>query len=405
MKTRPVNPDPHGFGLLPKHSLELFKDEFTIEAKLFPELLPATSHLEHTWVACKRLEAHHSYDALNFSARAEIKDWTRSENSILLWIDGFLGSSMAKWTTEFSVDVFLAAKEAGATVIYYFGDLATEDFEENLTAYLSSPRAVLHSFIIQLVQQHQEIVKRHPKWFTRTLFESARRSMRTAWAILSKLINNLPSSTAPLYIILDSIDTTAELSHNSREFGSLLRKILRLVSAQTPQPIKVLLSSVTNNAVSQHIHTSPNHIILRIPQTFGKSNTVQAPPHLQRRKALKRMVRLPDSDEEFGMKPSDSFSFSDEEEEESIDFSSGSEATHASLHPSSRSRNAKHLRMQTASHAVGKDEPYRNQHQDSDSDSSSLIFSDSEGAINIGKPRDPCEKDIEFSSEESNEDT
>ena len=403
MTTRPVNPDAHSLGLLTKHNLEVYKDEFTIKAKLFPELLPSTSHLEHTWVACKRLEAHHSYDAINLSARAEIKAWMRSEHSILLWIDGYSESYMAKWTTEFSVDVLLAAKEADATVVYYFGDLASEDFEESLTAYLSSPRAVLHSFIIQLVQQHQDIVKRHPEWFTRTIFESARRSMRTAWAILSKLISHLPSSSTPLYVIVDSIDTTAELSHNSREFGSLLRKISRLVSAQTPQPIKVLLSSVTNNIVRRHIQTSPTHIILRIPQTFGKSNTVKAPPHLQRR-APKPMVRLPDSDEEFGMKPEDIFSFSDEDDKDSFDFSSSSEATHESLHQSSGSGNANQLPIQTELYAGSKDELYQNQPQDLDSDSSGLIFSDSEGAIKTGKPHDPHKKDIEFSSEESNED-
>lgn len=401
MITTPVDPNPHRFGLPSEHHLEVFKDEFTIKAKLFPELLPATSHLEHTWVACKRLEAHHSYDALNLSVRAEIKAWTRSENSILLWIDGFQESCRAKWTTEFSVDVLLAAKEAGATVVYYFGDLATEDFEKSL-AYLSSPRAVLHSFIIQLIQQHREIVERSPEWFTRTLFESARRSMRTAWAILSKLINDLPSSNTPLYMIVDSVDTTAELSHNSREFGSLLRKISRLVSAQTPRPIKVLLSTVTNNAVNQHIQTAPTRIILRIPQTFGKSNTVQVPPHLQRR-APKRMVRLPDSDEVFGMKPADSFSFSDEEDQGGLDFSSSSEATHESLRPSSGSANANQLPMQTVLHAGIKNQPYRHQAQVSDSDSSGLVFSDSEHATNPGKPRDPYEADIIFSSEESNE--
>ncbi len=115
------------------------------------------------------------------------------------------------------------------------------------------------------------------------------------------------------------------------------------------------------------------------------------------------MVRLPDSDEVFGMKPADSFSFSDEEDQGGLDFSSSSEATHESLRPSSGSANANQLPMQTVLHAGIKNQPYRHQAQVSDSDSSGLVFSDSEHATNPGKPRDPYEADIIFSSEESNE--
>lgn len=63
--------------------------------------------------------------------------------------------------------------------------------------------------------------------------------------------------------------------------------------------------------------------IAHIPQTFGQHNVAFAPSHL-RKPSAKRLVRLPDSDDEFGLKPADSFGFSDDEDG-SLAFSSEEE--------------------------------------------------------------------------------
>jgi len=377
--------------------LKLFKSEYTVKANFFPELLCAPSHLQHTWIACQRLDSHKSHGAMKLAEKPEIKAWIRSEASALLWIDGFSEPHVAKWTTEFSVDVFMAANEARATVLYYFGELSMEGIGDVATEYLSSPRAVLHSFITQLVQQHPDLVGQHPQWFTSSIFQSTRVSMKTSWALFKKIIG-VVAPEVPLYIILDNLDTIGELSSDSREFGCLVRKMSRLVSEQRQTPIKIIVSSVTNSVLNQYIRDGPAHIILRVPQTFGRSAIVQTPPHMAK-KTPKRLVRLPDSDSGFGMKPSDSFDISEDEGRDSCEFLSSSSETACQASLVSRDLKTQHPTIEGQRCSGVKSKSIPRPRSGSPSDSSSLSFSDSESETRHSQNTE--DKDIEFSSEES----
>ena len=175
------------------------------------------------------------------------------------------------------MDVMTAATKKGFTVLTYFGDLAIQDYDRSPTRYLNSPLVVLHSLIAQLVQQQPSVKDRHPELFTRPIFESARKSMRTSWMVVKALIESLPTKS-PLYVIVDSIDTIGDLSNDSRVFGSLIHKLSRLTSLESSKPIKVLLTSDSSSIVNPHFEESDEHTALRIPHTFGRQSAAPLRP-------------------------------------------------------------------------------------------------------------------------------
>ena len=117
-----------------------------------PDLQYTFEHLKDCTIQSVQLEAGHSYVALDLPNKPQVRDWLRSHESALLWIDGFAHSRAGKWTTEFSVDLLLGAERQRNTVLFYFGDIATSDLAEPSSDYLASPKAILHSFTVQLLR-------------------------------------------------------------------------------------------------------------------------------------------------------------------------------------------------------------------------------------------------------------
>ena len=295
-------------------------------------------HLKDSAIQTAQLEAHHSYLALDLPNKPEVQAWLRSQKSAVLWIDGFANSRASKWTTEFSVDVLLGANQQDSTVLFYFGDIATDDFAEASSDYLASPKAIIHSFIAQLLRQHASLAGNNAGWLTAERWTEARRSTRAAWTLLHYLLQSLSAKVRIIYLIIDSVDALSSVDNHSHNLEPLLRRLSSLVtsspSGENKGPnnclvIKMLLTSVAGSTHS--LLFPPNaaslpasHYIVHIPQTFGQHNVAFAPSQL-RKPSAKRLVRLPDSDDEFGLKPADSFGFSDEEENESLVFSSEEE--------------------------------------------------------------------------------
>ena len=294
-------------------------------------------HLKDSAIQTVQLEAYHSYLALDLPNKPEVQAWLRSKKSALLWIDGFANSRASKWTTEFSVDVLLGAERQNSTVLFYFSDIATDDVAEASSSYLASPKAIIHSFIIQLLRQHASLAENNTGWLTPERWTEARRSTRAAWTLLHYLLESLSAEARIIYLIIDSVDALSSVHNHSYNLEPFLRRLSDLVtsspSGENKEPntclvIKVLLTSVAGNAHSllfppTAASPSPSHYIAHMPQTFGQHNVAFAPGHL-RKPSAKRLVRLPDSDDEFGLKPADSFGFSDNEDE-SLTFSSEEE--------------------------------------------------------------------------------
>lgn len=214
-----------------------------------------------------------------------------------------------------------------------------------------------------------------------------------------------------VYIVIDSIDALLTVSNDSCDLQPFLRRLSALVVSPPRRetrgptssiPVKILLTSVTSS-VHQLLFPPaatdlpPSHSIVHIPQIYGQHNIPRPPVHL-RKPSVKRLVHLPDSDDEFGLKPADSFGFSDDEMAKSLIFSSDDEQAGVSRR-SIKSREGKMGKalgaeiMSIPHKAHSFDTTATSRHSDS---SEELDFSDIE--LNNAFKAKQCTNDIQFSS-------
>lgn len=320
------------------HTSLLVKEELStsLNQASGPQLTPEL--LKDYAIQSTKLEARESYVALNLLNKPEVKAWTGAKDSSLLWIDGYVNLQITKWTTEFSIDVLLSIERQTSTVLFYFGDIASQDLSDPESGHSASPKAIVHSFIIQLLRQHAYLASSDAEWLTPQRWIEARRSTRAAWSILHYLLKSLAAEIKVVYIVIDSIDALSSVSNHSCDLQPFLQRLSALVVSpprrETKEPtlstpVKILLTSVTSSVHQllfppAAMDLPPSHSIIHIPQTFGQHSIPPPPVHL-RKPSVKRLVRLPDSDDEFGLKPADSFGFSDDEVANSLTFSSDDE--------------------------------------------------------------------------------
>jgi len=391
-------------GLLLEEELSTSLNQ-TSGPQLTPELLKDYA------IQSTRLEARESYVALDLLNKPEVKAWTGTKDSSLLWVDGFVNLQISKWTTEFSIDVLLGIERQTSTVLFYFGDIATKDPSDPESGHSASPKAIVHSFIIQLLRQNAYLASNDVKWLTPQRWIEARRSTKAAWSILHYLLKSLAAEVKVVYIVIDSIDALSTVSNHSCDLQPFLRRLSALVVSPPLQKtkestssiaVKILLTSVTSS-VHQLLFPPaatdlpPSHSIIHIPQTYGQHNIPRPPVHLCK-PSVKRLVRLPDSDNEFGLKPADSFGFSDDEMANSLTFSSDDEQEDVNR----RSIKQREGKMETAlgaeigstAHTARKlNAAVTNRHSDS---SEEFDFSDTE--VNNASKAKQCTNDIQFSS-------
>lgn len=391
-----------GLFLEEEHSTSLNQ---TSGPQLTPELLKDYA------IESIRLEARESYVALDLLNKPEVKAWTGAKYSSLLWIDGFVNLQITKWTTEFSIDVLLGIERQTSTVLFYFGDIATEGPSVPDSGHSASPKAIVHSFIVQLLRQNAYLASNDAKWLTPQRWIEARRSTKAAWSILHYLLKSLAAAVKVVYIVIDSIDALLTVSNDSCDLQPFLRRLSALVVSPPRSetkgptssiPVKILLTSVTSSVHELLFPPAatdlpPSHSIIHIPQTYGQHNIPRPPVHL-RKPSVKRLVQLPDSDEEFGLKPADSFGFSDDEMANSLIFSSDDEQAGVNRRrikqTEGKMERAFGAEIRSTPHKAHKfDAAATSKHSDS---SEELDFSDIE-VKNAFKARQ-CTNDIQFSS-------
>ena len=300
-----------------------------------PDQQHTLAHAQESAIHSLRLEAKDSYFALDLPNRPEVMLWLNSTSPRLLWIDGFATQGHCNWTTEFSIDVLLKTEQSKSMALFYFGEVVANAKDEDVAGYLSSSKAIVHSFLAQLLRKHAwlpENVAYMQRW------TEARDSVQAAWNLLQDLLQAFLAKDEVVYIIIDSIDALCSSSSRLSRMKPFLSRLSSLISSSAGAKgdgpgsgltFKILITSVTGNAYSllfpyDTAEAPTSHTLLRIPQTFGQYNVATAPSHIQRPRP-KRLVRLPDSDEEFGLKGADSFGFSDDEERDLV-FSSDEEA-------------------------------------------------------------------------------
>lgn len=111
---------------------------------------------------------------------------------------------------------------------------------------------------------------------------------------------------------------------NTPRLQLILEKLSQIVVNPRNITVKIMITSFTSNVHELIIpdldHPPRAHYLLRIPRSLGNSHTIRAPTHFSRR-IPRRLVRIPDENVEFGMKPSDSFGFLDDDEGSRSDMS------------------------------------------------------------------------------------
>ena len=294
----------------------------------FQDLKTVSDQVKQCAIQSMHLEARYSYIALNLLQKSEVKAWLESDKSALLWINGFAYPHISKWTSEFSIDVLLAVEQRSSIALFYFADVATDDASESAADYLTSPKAMIHSFIVQLLRRLGDSAPLYSKWTMAERWAEIRRSTETAWKFLIFLLQSLSQSRAIIYFLLDSVDALFSSSKQTRGLSSLLSRLSTLVTSSASKKgagegelpvIKVLCTSVTGKAYTVLFPAEveaflTSHFIAHVPHTFNHHKTPLASRHL-RKPRTRRLVRLPDSDDEFGFKPADSFNFSEDESE------------------------------------------------------------------------------------------
>ena len=300
----------------------------SVEALSDPRI--SLNHFQHCAIQSVHLDPKCSHRALNLADKPEVSSWLNAKDSALLWIDGFANARANNWTTEFAVDVLLCAQSQREVTLFFFGDVGME----SATDGPASPKEIIHSFIVQLLRQLPTLANDTAALVTPEAMSEARRSSKVAWELLHHLLFAVPVECNMLYIVVDNIDTLFAQGHQPKSFSVLLQHISALVKtshAQVPgtkpalPTMKVLFTAVTGTTHQclfspRSASLSSTHYIVQIPHTFGQRNVPTKPANLKQPKA-RRLARLPDSDDEFGFRPADSFEFSDDEIDE-LEFSS-----------------------------------------------------------------------------------
>ena len=293
----------------------------------FQDLTTVSDQVKQCAIQSMHLEARYSYLALNLLDMVEVKTWLESDDSTLLWVNGFAYPQAGKWTTEFSIDVMLAVEQRSSIALFYFADVAADEILGSASNYLTSPKAIIHSFIVQLLRRLGDSAPLHSDWTTPKRWEEVCNTTEAAWKFLVFLLHSLSPSHTIVYFVLDSVDVLFNTSKQKHGLSSLLSRLSTLVTSSSSKggteecelPVtKVLCTAVGGREYTilfpVEATTSPiSHFIAHVPHTFGHHKTLPSPRHL-RKPRTRRLVRLPDSDDEFGFKPADSFEFSDEDE-------------------------------------------------------------------------------------------
>lgn len=379
-----------------------------------PNLQLPFEHLKDCAIQSVQLEANHSYVALDLPNQSEVRAWLGSKESALLWIDGYANSRTSRWTTEFVVDVLLGVERQNSTVLFYFCDVATNDTADSSSGYLASPRALIHSFIVQLLRQHPNLAKTEADWLTAERWTEARCSTRAAWTLLHYLLQSLSAEASTVYLIIDSIDALSSVNDHTCDLHPFLGRLSALVTSSPCREsagshgslaVKILLASVTGSTPSLLFppgaaSSLPSHSIVHIPQTFGQHNVAASPSHL-RKPSVKRLVRLPDSDDEYGLKPADSFGFSDEEGEEDLTFSSEEEMEERQPMNAKRGKEAgREVRVRTRKAQRSSHKVNRTSVRSESGSSEELDFSENETDNTHKGKRDTDDLQFSSSSEE-----
>ena len=233
---------------------------------LFPELDEVDNDYEETLFMSRLIPTESSYKSMGLLRLDDINEWVESQKSGLLWMNGFL-QGRHQWTTEFAVDLISTAQRYDYKVVFYF---CAEHYASEHSDYLKQPKAIIHSFIFQLLQHHQDHVKLSADRLNADQLSIARTDFQESWKILVDILSLVDPPV--LYIVLDSIDVIHPdySSYPKSDFEELVQGLQDLAAA-SPQIIKILVTTREAREYSGLSTTSAN---------AGQQRIVDVPPSL-----------------------------------------------------------------------------------------------------------------------------
>ena len=301
----------------PENKVLAFRDE------VFPSTYQLGHGLEAIMHRYPTLGTIDPVGAINLHQRPEVMTWVETNQSELLWIEGFTDVEKSDWTTNFSLEVEGAARAySNITVLIFFCS------EETGSTSFSGPEVVLQSLLFQLIDRHYSkfswlLCRRYG--LTRYRFQEAQNELDLLMTLFEDCLDVAEATC--LYIVLDNIDALWSkvcIGSEGIEKFDWLFDGLRKLSVGNKILCKVLITSRLPNALN-HISRSGDssanstghtywsqirHTIIRLPrgerqgiQVFGRPKNMHRIP-IRRRTAPRDvpeadlLLEMADKDEE-----------------------------------------------------------------------------------------------------------
>lgn len=209
-----------------------------IRESMFEELDETDSDFDSCDLRRQLIPDRHTYGNMGLFRLAGIKEWVESETSGLLWMNGFIAGAY-EWTVGFTVDLLRVAKIYHYPTLHYF---CAEHFGSSNSRYLLQPKAIIHAFIFQFIQQFQEAIRWEANLLDLGRFERARDDFGESWNIFRDLLDQIHPPV--LYIVVDSIDTIYPdgKSYARKDFSTLVEG-LQALTMREGQVIKILVAT------------------------------------------------------------------------------------------------------------------------------------------------------------------
>lgn len=171
-----------------------------IRSLIFEELDETDHDLDASALRSQLIPPHLNYESMGLFRIDSIKEWVQSESSGFLWMNGFVEGAY-EWTVGFTVDLLRVARLYKYPTLHYF---CAEHYGSEHSKYLLQPKATVHKFIFQLIEQYQDIFRSNPEVLNQSRFDDAIDSFTESWSIFTEALDLVRPPV--LYIAIDNID-------------------------------------------------------------------------------------------------------------------------------------------------------------------------------------------------------
>lgn len=172
--------------------------------------------------------------------------WLESKESELLWVDGNHNLTRSHWNSMFAVPVLRDAMnnyESVLIVRHFCGDYGASNKS-------NSALAVVQSFIVQVMKQHQNQFAKKTATFSKDRFTMAMERLHTLWDLFLECLAE--AEVQCIFVVIDSIDCLQidelALGLHERDIEILIGKLSDLAKSEKMIAKILLTTSFTKPA-------------------------------------------------------------------------------------------------------------------------------------------------------------